>query len=892
MKFAELSLERYGVYQHLSVPFSSSGLNVVYGRNEAGKSTCLAAISDFLFGIPNNSPHGQRFGYDAMRIGATLLLADGQRLVLRRRKGHRRTLLDENDKAIDESILIKPLGAVTRDRFGTLFGLDHRSLREGGETLLSAEGDIGRLILQAGGGLRASVETISRLDEEAASLFTLRSSGKRKFYQLCEQLAAADKDVKGGMLTFETYQQLKKDLAEAEEKYRGLTEDRKDIERRRSATERACRVLPLLGQLDHIDGEIESYSDVSHLRPDLPTDVHEILRTREHAHKELDESMHRYETLEGQVDDLMVDEAVLAAEGKIATTYEKSIHVANERQARPNRAKELEEQKAKLLRLRDLLKLGADADLKACLPPADLREHVRQLITEGTFLKTEIARLGKEVDDKHSELKSISEKQQKLEEKGFNRSLVIDLALMKAMPRLLRETEQRNSRAQEIERGINREHTRWDFSNVAQLREFQCPDPEIIEEEIERQKNIANEIKGHEGELRDANKKLAVAHKAIERLRAAGEVPTDAAINQARLTRKQAWVPIRSAYLTDDASVLASIPRFERERNAHWLEERIEDADRLVDRKSAEAQRLTDLAAAEKQRDEAITGIEATTKALRQLESERAEQVERFAQAWLQANQKESDLTRLKLLLKQRDATLEQAEEAASLREEANARQGEADHALASLALAETDLGLHPAADTGIQKRLHDLEGAANEHAEGHSEWLRNAAKLEELDRQLTRSRREMDRLNGRHSEWQEKWHQAMSRVRLPLDSLMEFVGQVLNEWSEAGDALARIDIVQYRLDQFAHDEQELTEQIGKLLPQLSFQLPDDPVAAARMLSAQLQAAKELNTQRRTLARQLKDAKQDCEEKRRKADELNDRVQNLRAKRTRIMRPR
>src|SRR5690348_547515 len=104
MKFAELSLEQYGAYPRLSVIFGSPGLNVVYGPNEAGKSTCLTSISDFLFGIPNNSSHGQ-FGYGAMRIGARLLLTNGEQLVLRRRKGRGRTLLTENAAPIDESVL-------------------------------------------------------------------------------------------------------------------------------------------------------------------------------------------------------------------------------------------------------------------------------------------------------------------------------------------------------------------------------------------------------------------------------------------------------------------------------------------------------------------------------------------------------------------------------------------------------------------------------------------------------------------------------------------------------------------------------------------------------------------------------------------------------------------
>ena len=94
MRIESLRLERYGAFESRSVDLSGPGLIVIYGPNEAGKSTCLSAIGDFFYTIPHNSPLGV-FGYDAMRIGATLSTAGGKRLVLQRRKGRGRTLVDD-----------------------------------------------------------------------------------------------------------------------------------------------------------------------------------------------------------------------------------------------------------------------------------------------------------------------------------------------------------------------------------------------------------------------------------------------------------------------------------------------------------------------------------------------------------------------------------------------------------------------------------------------------------------------------------------------------------------------------------------------------------------------------------------------------------------------------
>ena len=88
MQLAELIIERYGVFaeHHLRIP-DGAGLVIVHGPNEAGKSTCLEAISDLLFGVPAQTQRGSLFGYDGMRIGATLVDAKGTELRLWRRKG-------------------------------------------------------------------------------------------------------------------------------------------------------------------------------------------------------------------------------------------------------------------------------------------------------------------------------------------------------------------------------------------------------------------------------------------------------------------------------------------------------------------------------------------------------------------------------------------------------------------------------------------------------------------------------------------------------------------------------------------------------------------------------------------------------------------------------------
>ena len=220
MRLTELIIENYGCYdrRQLTIP-EEAGLTVIYGRNEAGKSTCLEAIGDFFFTIPKNTSRGSVFGYDGMRVGVSMRAAEGKLVTLRRRKGNGKTLLDTAGTALDETVLAPILGAITRERFTTLFGLDHRSLRDGGGRLLLAEGDIGRLIVEAGGGLRALVRRLEAIDAEANTLFAKTRAGSRAFYQGLGAYETADKFIRSNQLARDTFEQTRR-AAESRRKSR------------------------------------------------------------------------------------------------------------------------------------------------------------------------------------------------------------------------------------------------------------------------------------------------------------------------------------------------------------------------------------------------------------------------------------------------------------------------------------------------------------------------------------------------------------------------------------------------------------------------------------------------------------------------------------------------
>jgi uncharacterized protein YhaN len=107
VRFDRLELSAFGHFTgtllDLSAP--SPGLHLVYGDNEAGKSTALRAIRSFLYGIPHHSRDAFVHAGSELRLGAELRAESGGVLAAVRRKGRKNTLLSLDGAPLDEQRL-------------------------------------------------------------------------------------------------------------------------------------------------------------------------------------------------------------------------------------------------------------------------------------------------------------------------------------------------------------------------------------------------------------------------------------------------------------------------------------------------------------------------------------------------------------------------------------------------------------------------------------------------------------------------------------------------------------------------------------------------------------------------------------------------------------------
>ena len=185
MRIARLDLARYGRFSDYVIDFGAapsdgSDFHIVYGLNEAGKSTAAAAILDLLFGIEKQSAYGAPevrtnwHAYSAMRIGARLELAGGAHEVARIKRD-KHSLVDADNRPLDETLIRAELAGVDRAAFRMMFSLDDESLEKGGEAILESRGDLGQLLFSASAGLAEMSGRLDGLREMADRFFRPRA---------------------------------------------------------------------------------------------------------------------------------------------------------------------------------------------------------------------------------------------------------------------------------------------------------------------------------------------------------------------------------------------------------------------------------------------------------------------------------------------------------------------------------------------------------------------------------------------------------------------------------------------------------------------------------------------------------------------------------------------
>ena len=287
MRIAELNLQAFGPFSDRLLSFSAEdGLVVLYGPNEAGKSSMLRALKAWLYGIPVQSTDNFIHEHQKMRVAGRLCLSSGHELTFVRRKGNKRTVLDLSGNPLDDGALDAFLSQVGEDAFSRMFGIDNEALVRGGRELLEDKGDVGQALFAAGmSGLQ--LRRVLQTMEQAANGLFKSGGSKQEIAEALKQLTEVRKKTKEESVSGKDMNELEDHLIEAQASVSlldvSLTEAMTDLTR----FERIEAALPKLAKRVNLQARLKEMHDVPLLSDDFPNRRREVEQEKRQASKEI-----------------------------------------------------------------------------------------------------------------------------------------------------------------------------------------------------------------------------------------------------------------------------------------------------------------------------------------------------------------------------------------------------------------------------------------------------------------------------------------------------------------------------------------------------------------------------------------------------------------------------
>ncbi|KOR32393.1 hypothetical protein TI05_07560 [Achromatium sp. WMS3] len=382
MKILTLDLAAYGPFTKTKIKFADgvSSFNIIYGPNEAGKSSALRAITSLLYGIEQQSNDNFLHSYPSLRIGGILEHSDNTRLEIWRRKGTKNTLLNSTGQSIADTTLKHFLDDASQNFFQTLFGLDHVRLREGGREIMAGSGQVGAALFAAGTGLLGLRHTASILQTEADALFKARAQSPliNELIKRCRDLKKTrDSQILHGtkwQTQLQALQHTKNQLAE-------LNTQIQNQRAQQARLERIAQALPEIAHQETLHNKLAEFADTIILPEDFPQRRISAMERLANSQREIENIQQILAKLQLELQKLNVDHALLRLKPeierlvKIAGATEKAAYDLNNLKIR-NREHEANAYKA-LQELRpDLTLTQATSELS--LPKAQ-RDGIREL---------------------------------------------------------------------------------------------------------------------------------------------------------------------------------------------------------------------------------------------------------------------------------------------------------------------------------------------------------------------------------------------------------------------------------------------------------------------------------------------------------------------------------
>ncbi len=637
MRINRLELTAFGPFTGLILDFSAkdSGLHVVFGPNEAGKSSALRALKAWLFGFPERTRDDFIHPRPKLLVGGEL--SRGKKtLTFFRRKKRKGDLVDADGEPLDPGLLGPFLGGLDLAMFEALYGIDHDTLVQGGREILARQGELGETLFSTGSGLGSLHQVLAEMEAERDGLFRSRAS-KPKINQAISLHKRLSREIRELSLAPEQWQEQADRFDRISRALDEATAKRRQLDRRRRHLERLHRAVPLLARRKRVLEQQQALGPYRPLPADFDRQRSTIQQELRSAGQRLDQAGARQQHISAGLQQLTLHKSLTSRAAFIEEAFQ---HLGAYRKAGKDRPR-LEGMRSVLLKeAEQLLRMTAPSlslqQSEQLIPLLQEKRKIFSLASRGITLlqgkkdaETRLTKAGIQLDKTKNILAGLrkpgDESRLKTAVTRARRAGDID-GRIRDLIRLQRDREQSirlRLRQAGYWRGTAAELLELDLPLIPTIHLFR---DEL--QEMEQQKNQLSRA------VRDMEDTLLAVRSRQRELIYGGEIPSEEELQDVRRRRDLGWQLVCRNWLEHEditADTVRYAPDSALHETVHGL---ILEADTISDRLRYEADRVHSFAALRAEEEELGVRLRENKEQRLELETAAAHHLEAWKILW------------------------------------------------------------------------------------------------------------------------------------------------------------------------------------------------------------------------------------------------------------------
>ena len=838
MKLKRLELKAFGPFTDRTLEFNSErpGLHIIYGPNEAGKSSSLRALKALLCGFPKSTPDNFIHNYNKLLVGGCFENNRGEELFFRRRKRRIQDIIDENGDPVDHKVFSEFIPDFEPDLFESLYGIDHDNLIRGGEDILARKGDVGQALFSAGAGMASLGKVIDQLEKEAADLF--KPAGQNpEINRAVKEFNELKKKARESSLSYNEWKKHHTILISAEKKRTDLEQKRRLNDKELRRLYRLQQAIPELAALKNLQKQLNDLGRVIPLPSDFAERYKKVTEEIRVVKQQLDKSCELKKNAEEKRSAISVNKELLNNAVMVDDFHQRLGEYRKGQKDRPvregMRISLRREAGNLLLQVRSDLSLD---DVEVLRPMLGKKKTVQTLSTKYEAITQKLAMAEKQSSTAEAELKDTAAKLDEM-------PVIMDSSSLSQAVKLARKAGdidallEKNINDAEIEKKACLSQLMriglWS-GDLAQLMELPLPSHETVEQFENHYSKIADEIRELQKDSKKNKKDLKKALAEIKKAEYAGSVPSEKDLIHTREKRETGWQLLRQQWIENKDVT-------EESKNYDPLlllpdayETYVKKADTIADRLRWEADRVANVAGLNIQVKTLEESLAENEKDKKALDLKKKELDAKWLRVWqpvkiIPRTPKEMNgfLTRMEKLRFKVENIFKKEQETKLYVQKRKDLKKAVEKGLDSMVKNDIPAGekLGPVlifAETVLEKnaamkiKLEKLKDRQNK-----AEKTFNQA-----GKDLKTAREALER-------WQDKWRKALSGLRLKQDVTTSEAIDLIDTLKDCFDKLKEADDLRKRIAGIDRDASKMDSQLKDLLKKVAPDLLDLPMDRA-----------------------------------------------------------